>query len=197
MIRLQLTTIDLSRRDLSEYEKRKKLQDAPEPILPIFGLFKPEPKQQPFYQSAKDHNKSFNAIEKNYAPQSSVSNQMMQSYLNQSLLLESSHLGDGDTSSNESSDAPDYIQVSLEASLENTALEPQRQTQPVSPSKDDFHYGGFVESPLWPVAEDVSGRSSPFGMFVPLWSGRELTTCSARGHFYTAKPSTPTLAYQQ
>lgn len=181
MIRLSLTTIGLSRRDLSDYEKRKKVQDAPEHILPKLGLFKPEPTQKLFHHSAEDHKKSFNFIERHYAPHSSVTDQVAKSYLSQSLSLEGSRVDDETTSSDESSDKPEYIQVSLGASPENTALEPQQQTRPISPSKNDFHYGGFVESPLLQtVAEDGNGRSSPFGASITVWSGRGLISCSAR-----------------
>lgn len=55
-------------------------------------------------------------------------------------------------------DTGDYIVRENVPSLDNMTIAVH---QPSSPSKDDFHYGGFVESP------DTTGvpvQSSPFGM---------------------------------
>jgi hypothetical protein len=45
-------------------------------------------------------------------------------------------------------------------SPENVSIEVQRSPPP---SKDEFHYGGFVESPTQQPEDDASQRSSPFG----------------------------------
>lgn len=52
-----------------------------------------------------------------------------------------------------------YINNHFVGVLENGTIEVRRS----SPSKYDFHYGGFIESPAPRIADDNSQRSSPFG----------------------------------
>jgi hypothetical protein len=53
-----------------------------------------------------------------------------------------------------------YVSAGVELSPENSTFESRQSS---SPSKDDFHYGGFVQS-LSQDTTDLFQRSSPFGM---------------------------------
>jgi len=48
-------------------------------------------------------------------------------------------------------------------SPENALVESPRSP---SSAKDDFYYGGFVESSIQPASNHIPNRSSPFGMFL-------------------------------
>jgi len=58
-----------------------------------------------------------------------------------------------------SEDQDGYLSIGLQQSPENASIEAQQS----SPPKDEFHYGGFVESPTQQLVADASQRSSPFG----------------------------------
>jgi hypothetical protein len=68
---------------------------------------------------------------------------------------------DGHTA-NWATEESEYVQVERGASPENTSFESPHHHRPISPSKDDFHYGGFVESPTQQATSNNSQTSSPF-----------------------------------
>lgn len=55
-----------------------------------------------------------------------------------------------------------YLSIEIEPSVENSILGPL-PTSSQSPKKDDFYYGGFVESIIQHTPNGASRSSSPFG----------------------------------
>jgi hypothetical protein len=69
---------------------------------------------------------------------------------------------DGYTKAWAEEDESQYVQVKRATSPENISFESAYHPRPISPSKDDFHYGGFVESPTQQTTSNNSQTSSPF-----------------------------------
>lgn len=164
MIRLSLTNIELSRRDLIDYDRRKQKSKRNESIdLLDLELLR--------IKSRSDH---LDQIEKQYGPariQGSIPT-LKSAYQVDIVALDEQYAssenlspGEGSVVSKESEEQ-DYIEVSQNHSPEHGSpeahQEQQHQRHYVSPAKDDFHYGGFVETPGPRTTADNTRHSSPF-----------------------------------
>jgi hypothetical protein len=179
MIRLPLSTIELSRREISDYERRRKKSKETNTGLAksTIGFLPLGSTRKKLLRSEELYRDSFEAIEKQFAGHRyladkqhstpSLSPPLSYDAIKQNQESPSHEilgLKTRSSSSNESEDH-EYVQVSPEGSPENMTLEPY-QHRPTSPSKDDFHYGGFLESPMQPTLEDRNQSSSPFRQFI-------------------------------
>jgi hypothetical protein len=197
MIRLPLSTIDLSRRDLSDYERRKSRNDA--------ALLKRD-----YYLVARIHSSSsrsiegvktsFDAMERRYANREPHDKRLTQSTPPRSPTLQEdtteqeyplcsskySRINHGDASLDES-ELQEFIQTSLENSPENTTLDTPKQNRSITPSKDQFYYGGFVETHFQPRSDNNTNLSS-FCTSSNEPSCQELISCSTRRSFHPTKP---------
>jgi hypothetical protein len=148
MIRLPPSTITLGPSDLQDFERslaHRKACEAAENVHQEFDR----------YEIGGEDGPSFGRPKKSNSRGKGHSSSNHPDLANLSRTLQSTSLS---TPSPRSSDFQSNVEeVDVIASPENVAVEIQ---EPSSPAKeDDFHYGGFVETP-----SDTSARSSIFSM---------------------------------
>jgi len=175
MIRLPLTSIELGRRDVVDYEMRKRRRDWGEPVKPPPGFLYFGASQQIVYRPKAASKDSLEEIGKIYAqdyrrtaqkldPLFTVAPTPFHDALKQESWLESPEPlanVDGYTKSWAEEEESKYVQVKRATSPENISFESPHH-RPILPSKDDFHYGGFVESPTQQTTSNHPQTSSPF-----------------------------------
>jgi len=179
MIRLPASTIVLSAADLKDFDRRRRRRRVIETQVHIAGL---EERRQPELARHRDHN--LNEVLPR-APERPHSIRLSKEHrifgypkaepAEELTSDDESHTGhpkeetdDADLVGEHSvvADLPeqehDYVSVGLGISPENPTL---GSHHPSSPSKHDFHYGGFVESPSTQPAGSPS-PSLPYSMSI-------------------------------
>lgn len=178
MIRLPPTTIVLGRSDLREFERRRQRRRDVEILNQEYSRFAVSAPGGPTFQIQHAQDVAFGV-----EPQKQQTRDGQNAdFQGQPLNLQTSvplsvqiasnleHEASGAPSSSKSSsttedECPTITDLQDEhgyvcVASENPVRDSQRSP---SPSKDDFYYGGFVESPSEQTLDNTPNRSSPFG----------------------------------
>lgn len=174
MLRLSMSTIELGSRDITDYDERKKLRGKNKTVQPLVEFFPVQSSRNRRTRTQGSSKDSLEEIEKKYNQDKDFTRLFLAGRPFSPASTHHINLQhcEGEEISGVTNDSEEdgYNQVPREASLENITLQPnrrqqQQQQRPISPSKDEFHYGGFNESPSQQAQDEDSQDCSTFRMF--------------------------------